>query len=128
MGEVFSSWFCRHKDIDNLIGQTVIDVEILNGASVLMLTTLTADVYVGQCIDLDDNHERLSLGEANFKPFVVAQIYRDRHGLSKLFSTRCWVIVDENQNIHELYTSDLDLFSDVGKLSEELQLKNITCK
>ncbi len=144
MGGVFSalsSWFCKQRDIDNLIGQTVIDIDIVNDvqsddAPILVLTTTTADVYMGHCIDNDSrvyamhvikdgsNIKLDYVGKGNCKPFVVTQIYRDRHGLSKLFYTRCWVIVDENENIYELYITDLDLFSDIAKLSEESLLKN----
>ena len=142
MGGLISTlrkWVCGHNDIDDLMGQTIIGMDLVNPpqvgrAQTLVLTTANGDLYVGvwkwmpgdiadeerpmQVMKVDSNARIEPVGEANFRPFVVDEIYRDRHGLCNWFGTRCWVIVDNKQNRYEIYVMKLDLFSGFNIVSE----------
>lgn len=112
MGAIFS--FAEY-DTKNLVGQTVMSVESLAGhGSVCVLKTESGDVYAGPWTDGTRQAVHLPRNEdGKFAPFVVSDVYRDRHGLYDLFATRCWVLVAADGRRYELHVRSLDLFADV---------------
>lgn len=109
------------KDINSLVGETVIALEVKNKLT-FTLTTQTGDLYMGQWTDTTQVKKYCSNGQVKIlkktkvEPFVVKNIYQDRYGFEKCFAHRCWVLVDANRNSYELYVDDLSSFSEVDRL------------
>jgi hypothetical protein len=103
----------KGDDAKNLVGQKVISLEFVveetSEFPVCLVTTEAGDLYVGQWMQVVKQ-----MGKADLEPFVVAKIYRDRYGVCDFFATRCWVIVDVDDNNYELYVTKLDLFADLN--------------